>query len=140
MMGPGAGCQAVGERRGRRRRASQRARDLRAEGDARRSVENARATCSVGTLWRRERETTLSGGVALASAGSTIIVCAGTYHESVTISKNNLTIRAKGAPGNVVLNGNAQALFAGFYILNASGNSIEGFRIEQFHEAGILLD
>jgi parallel beta-helix repeat protein len=84
--------------------------------------------------------TTISGGVALASPGSTIIVCPGTYHESVTIGKNDLTIRAKGAPGAVVLDGVAETLFAAFWIQNASGNSIEGFRIEHFHEAGILLD
>jgi parallel beta-helix repeat protein len=84
--------------------------------------------------------TTINGGVALASAGSTIVVCAGTYPESVTISKNDLTLRAMGAPGDVVLDGLAETLFAGFYIQNASGVSIEGFRIERFHEAGILLD
>jgi parallel beta-helix repeat protein len=84
--------------------------------------------------------TTITGGVALASPGSTIIVCPGTYHESVTISKNDLTIRAQGAPGSVVLDGLAETLFAGFYIHHASGSSIEGFMIERFHEAGILLD
>jgi parallel beta-helix repeat protein len=84
--------------------------------------------------------TTISGGVALASPGSTIVVCAGTYQESVTIAKNDVTLRAMGAPGDVVLDGQAETLLAGFYIHNASGVSIEGFRIERFHEAGILLD
>jgi parallel beta-helix repeat protein len=83
---------------------------------------------------------TINGGVALAAPGSTIIICAGTYHESVVISKNDLTLRAHGAPGSVVLDGLAETLFAGFYIQNASGISIEGFTIERFHEAGILLD
>jgi parallel beta-helix repeat protein len=84
--------------------------------------------------------TTIQAAVTAASAGATILVCPGTYHESVTITTNNLRIRAKGAPGAVVLDGLAETLLAGFYIQNASGNLISGFRIQNFHEAGILLD
>ena len=84
--------------------------------------------------------TTIQSAVTAASTGATILVCAGTYHESVTITKNDLRIRAKGAPGAVVLDGMAQTLTAGFYIQNASGILIKGFRIQNFHEAGILLD
>jgi parallel beta-helix repeat protein len=84
--------------------------------------------------------TTIQAAVTAASPGTTILVCAGTYQESVTITKNDLRIRAKGAPGTVVLDGMAETLLAGFYIQNASGNLIQGFRIQNFHEAGILLD
>ena len=84
--------------------------------------------------------TTIQAAVTAASTGTTILVCAGTYQESVTITKNDLRIRAKGAPGAVVLDGMAQTLLAGFYIQNASGILIKGFRIQNFHEAGILLD
>jgi parallel beta-helix repeat protein len=84
--------------------------------------------------------TTIQAAVTAASARTTILVCAGTYEESVTITKDDLRIRAKGAPGAVVLDGVGETLLAGFYIQNASGNLIEGFRIQDFHEAGILLD
>lgn len=84
--------------------------------------------------------TTIQAAVTAAATGKTILVCAGTYQESVTITKNDLRIRAKGAPGAVVLDGMAETLFAGFYIQNASGILIRGFRIQNFHEAGILLD
>jgi parallel beta-helix repeat protein len=84
--------------------------------------------------------TTIQAAVNAASPGATILVCAGTYQESVTITKNDLRIRAKGSPGAVVLDGMAQTLLAGFYIQNASGILINGFRIQNFHEAGILLD
>jgi parallel beta-helix repeat protein len=84
--------------------------------------------------------TTIQAAVTAASARTTILVCAGTYEESVTITKDDLRIRAKGAPGAVVLDGLGETLLAGFYIQNASGNLIRGFRIEDFHEAGILLD
>ena len=84
--------------------------------------------------------TTIQAAVDAASPGATILVCAGTYRESVTIAKNDLRILAKGAPRTVVLDGQAQTLLAGFYIHNASGNLISGFWIQNFHEAGILLD
>ena len=84
--------------------------------------------------------TTIQAAVTAAATRATILVCAGTYQESVTITKNDLRIRAKGAPGAVVLDGMAETLLAGFYIQNASGNLISGFRIQNFHEAGILLD
>ena len=84
--------------------------------------------------------TTIQAAVAAANPGATILVCAGTYRESVTITKNDLRIRAKGAPGTMILDGMAQTLLAGFYIQNASGNLISGFTIQNFHEASILLD
>jgi parallel beta-helix repeat protein len=84
--------------------------------------------------------TTIQAAVDAAVAGAKIRVCAGTYHESVMITKSDLRISAKGKPGTVVLDGMAQTLLAGFYIQNASGTRISGFRIQNFHEAGILLD
>jgi parallel beta-helix repeat protein len=84
--------------------------------------------------------TTIQAAVTAAAPQTTILVCAGMYHESVTITKNDLRIRAKGAPGAVVLDGVGETLLAGFYIQNASGILIRGFRIQDFHEAGILLD
>jgi parallel beta-helix repeat protein len=84
--------------------------------------------------------TTIQAAVTAASAGAKILVCAGTYQESVTITTSDLRIRAKGAPRTVVLDGMAQTLLAGFYIQNASGILIRGFWIQNFHEAGILLD
>src|ERR671925_664106 len=84
--------------------------------------------------------TTIQGAVTAASAGKTILLCAGPHQESGTITKSDLRIRAKGARGAVVLDGMAETLFAGFYIQNASGILIIGFRLQNFHEAGILLD
>jgi parallel beta-helix repeat protein len=84
--------------------------------------------------------TTIQAAVTAAAPQTTILVCAGTYHESVTITTSDLRIRAKEAPGAVVLDGVGETLEAGFYIQNASGILIRGFRIQDFHEAGILLD
>jgi parallel beta-helix repeat protein len=97
-------------------------------------VDNDKAQCKKADF------TTIQAAVTAASAGMTILVCPGTYQESVTIATSDLRIRAKGKPGAVVLDGMAQTLLAGFYIQNASGILINGFRIQNFHEAGILLD
>jgi parallel beta-helix repeat protein len=97
-------------------------------------VDDDKAQC------RKAEFTTIQAAVTAASPGARILVCAGTYQESVTITTNDLQIRAKGAPRTVVLDGMAQTLLAGFYIQNASGILIRGFWIQNFHEAGILLD
>jgi parallel beta-helix repeat protein len=84
---------------------------------------------------------TITGGVALASPGDTILVCPGTYEERVTISTNGLTLRAKGAPGDVVVDGNiGPAGTAALHLVNVSGVTVEGFTVREGHEADILLD
>src|SRR5919201_5543510 len=55
-------------------------------------VDNDKAQCKKADF------TTIQAAVTAASPGTTILVCAGTYHESVTITTNDLRIRAKGAP------------------------------------------
>jgi len=84
--------------------------------------------------------TTIQEAVTAADPGSTILVCRGVYHEQVTIAKNDLRIRAKGKPGDVVLDGlDVHTMFAGFWLENAHGNLIEGFLVRRYHEAGIWL-
>jgi len=84
--------------------------------------------------------TSIQAAVTAADPGSTILVCRGVYHEQVTIAKNDLRIRAKGKPGDVVLDGlDVHTMFAGFRLENAHGNLIEGFLVRRYHEAGIWL-
>jgi parallel beta-helix repeat protein len=96
--------------------------------------------------------TTIQDAVTAAEPGSTILVCAGTYNEWVVIeNKNDLRLLAKGAPGAVVLDGQNTAgtgcspasvtafHCAGFELRNADGNTIEGFVVEHYWEAGIWL-
>lgn len=80
---------------------------------------------------------TISAAVAAAAPGSTILVCAGTYQEAVTISTADLTLRAIGAPGTVVVDAN-DAL-AAFHLLNVSGVTVTRFTVREGHEADILL-
>jgi nitrous oxidase accessory protein NosD len=80
--------------------------------------------------------TTIQAAVTAAEPGSQILVCAGTYHESVTISKNDLRLLARGKPGEVVVD--ADQAFAGFQLLGASGVLIQGFTVRDAHEADIF--
>jgi parallel beta-helix repeat protein len=84
--------------------------------------------------------TSIQAAVTAADAGSTILVCAGTYREEVTITKNELRLLAKGKPGDVVLDGlGLPARLAGFFLNVAHDNLIEGFLLRNYHEASILL-
>jgi hypothetical protein len=80
--------------------------------------------------------TTIQAAVAAAAPGDRIVVCQGTYHEQVTVSTNDLRILAQEKLGVVV---NAHGHEFGFLVLNASGVTIEGFRVEHAHEADIAL-
>jgi parallel beta-helix repeat protein len=83
--------------------------------------------------------TSIQAAVAASPAGTTILVCAGTYHEMVQPKRDDRLL-AKGAPGDVVLDGDGQTKFAGFYLLDVSGVLVEGFTLREFHESSILLD
>jgi parallel beta-helix repeat protein len=85
--------------------------------------------------------TSIQAAVAAAPAGAKILVCAGTYHERVAVTKNNLTIKRKGKPGSVIVDGDnlMTPVPAAFQLQNVSGVRIEGFMIRRGHEADILL-
>lgn len=80
---------------------------------------------------------TIQAAVDAAHPGTTILVCAGTYTERVTISTNGLRLLARGAPDTVVLDGDNPAFFAGnhaFRLLNVSDVLIEGFTAREYFE------
>src|SRR5919201_5295851 len=47
--------------------------------------------------------TAIQDAVTAAAPGDKILVCAGTYHERVVITKDELTLEAKGKPGEVIV-------------------------------------
>jgi pectin methylesterase-like acyl-CoA thioesterase len=78
---------------------------------------------------------TIQAAVTAAEPGTTILVCAGTYKEQVTITKSQLRLLAKGQPGDVVLDGfGLAARLAGFFLNTAHDNLIQGFLIRNYHE------
>lgn len=79
--------------------------------------------------------TSIQAAVDEAAAGDRILVCNGTYHEQVTVSKNDLRIVAADEPQRAVVRGHE----FGFLVENASGVTIQGFQVEHAHEADIAL-
>lgn len=80
--------------------------------------------------------TSIKAAVAAAPAGSTVLVCKGTYPEEVLIStpaKNGLKVKAKGQPGEVVLDG-LNTMMHGFELKKVSGVLIEGFHVTRYHD------
>jgi parallel beta-helix repeat protein len=94
-------------------------------------VDNDRMDCP------RADFTSVQAAVTAASPGDTILVCEGTYHERVLIAKNDLTLRAKGAPSDVVVD--ADNLGHALHISGASGVTIEGFMVQHGHDNDIQL-
>jgi parallel beta-helix repeat protein len=92
--------------------------------------------------------TSIQAAVLAAPAGETIEVCAGEYHEEVTIAgpaKNGLRVIANDKPENVVLDGIPceapvkDRCQLGFHLNDVSGVLIEGFTVREYHD-NIVLD
>jgi hypothetical protein len=90
---------------------------------------------------------TISHAVAKATAGSTVIVRSGTYHEQVFITKR-LTLRGHDATINASGRLRSISPLRGFGIIGmavlvagpaASGSVVQGFRIENAPAEGILV-
>lgn len=96
-------------------------------------VDNDRAEC------RNADFMSIQAAVTAAPPGSTILVCTGTYHESVNIpsGKNDIRLLAKGAPGAVIVD--ADHAFSGIHLNGVTGVLVEGFDVIDAHEADILL-
>lgn len=90
--------------------------------------------------------TSIQAAVDAAAPGDRILVCAGTYHEQVTVSTNDVRIHAQDKPAPrgrgrrapVVVDADGHDF--GFRVLNASRVTIEGFHVEHAHEADIFLN
>jgi len=100
-------------------------------------VGNAPGDCPEATF------TSIQAAVTAADPGSTIRVCPGTYREMVTVAKNDLKIVGMDEPNDVIVEGRPNdpnpAQKAGFLVQNVSGVLIQGFTVQGFHEADILL-
>jgi hypothetical protein len=84
---------------------------------------------------------TIQAGIDMVAPGGRVRVAPGTYHEQVTVSKNDVVIVADDAddePGGVVVDAHGHEF--GFLVRNARGVTIEGFRVAHAHEADIALD
>lgn len=94
-------------------------------------VDNDGADCPAADF------TTIQGAVTAAAPGAKIMVCAGTYHERVLIETSGLTLKAKGAPGEVIVD--ADLIGNGITVSGASEVTIEGFTVREGHDNDIML-
>ena len=97
-------------------------------------VDDDRADCP------RADFTSIQAAVLAAEPGAAILVCAGTYRESVTVpsAKSGLRLQATGAPGAVTLDGSG-ALPIGFLLEDAARVRVEGFTVTAYSVADIQL-
>ena len=81
----------------------------------------------------------IQAAVAAAAPGDKVLVCAGTYREQVIVRKNDLRLEAKGAAGDVVVEGDG-VRFAGLWLQDVSGVLVQGFTVRGQTEASIALE
>ena len=81
----------------------------------------------------------IQAAIAAAQPGDKILVCPGTYPETVVVDKPDLRIEAQAAPGEVVLQGTPAQQF-GFHLLNTTGVLLQGFTVRGFGDANIRIE
>jgi len=77
--------------------------------------------------------------VTAAQPGDKILVCPGTYPETVEVNKPDLQIEAQAAPGEVVLEGTGTRP-VGFHLLNTTGVLLQGFTVQNFTSSNIRIE
>ncbi len=82
----------------------------------------------------------IQAGVAMAGAGDLVLVCAGTYAESVTIdaAHSDISVKAKGPRGSVILAGSGAAQPYGFGLVGSHDVLVDGFVVQNYHDDIVL--
>jgi parallel beta-helix repeat protein len=81
----------------------------------------------------------IQAAVAVAQPGDKILVCPGTYMESVLVNESDLRIEAQGEPGQVVLQGTPSQEI-GFHLLDTTGVLLQGFTVQGFRGSNIRVE
>lgn len=83
--------------------------------------------------------TSIQAAVLVAQPGDKILVCRGVYPENVLVETADLRIEAQAAPGEVVLQGPAARPY-GFHLRNTTGVLLQGFRVQGYADANIIIE
>lgn len=102
-----------------------------ASADALLVVDDDRAQCPYAS------HTSIQSAVAAARPGDAVMVCEGTYHETVTVSTDDVRVVADGE-GAVVVDGQ-RVRQRGFVLAGVQGVTIRGFTVRNHLESGINL-
>jgi parallel beta-helix repeat protein len=81
----------------------------------------------------------IQAAVAAAQPGDKILVCPGTYMESVLVNESDLRIEAQGGAGEVVLQGTPSQEI-GFHLLDTAGVLLQGFTVQGFRGSNIRVE
>jgi parallel beta-helix repeat protein len=83
----------------------------------------------------------IEAGVEAASPGDTVLVCAGTYPEEVTLEadESGISVKARGPLGSVVVDGQ-NTMQQGFLLNGANGVLVEGFVVQRYHDNIVLMN
>ena len=93
-------------------------------------VDNDRAQCPHAS------HTSVQSAVAAARPGDTVVVCEGIYHETVTVTTDDVRLAADG--DGVVVDGRGVRQ-RGFVLAAVQGVTIQGFTVRNHLESGINL-
>ena len=94
-------------------------------------VDDDRAECP------HSSHTSIQSAVATTRPGDTVVVCEGIYHETVTVTTDDVRLVAEGA-GDVVVDGE-RVRQRGFALAAVRGVTIQGFTVRNHLESGINL-
>lgn len=83
--------------------------------------------------------TSIQAAVLAARPGGKILVCRGVYREQVLVDKADLRIQAQATADEVVLQGTSAQRY-GFHLRNTTGVLLDGFRVQGFADANIIID
>ena len=83
--------------------------------------------------------TSIQAAVLAAQPGDKILVCRGVYLESVLVETADLRIEAQAEPADVVLQGTAAQRY-GFHLRNTTGVLLQGFLVQGYSDANIIID
>ena len=92
------------------------------------------ATLAVGA---GQQFSSIQSAINSANSGDTVRVNNGTYHESIKITKSNITLISQNQWG-AILDGNNKSIKRAI-IVDASNNKIIGFRIQNYITANIVM-
>ena len=81
----------------------------------------------------------IQAAVLAAQPGDKILVCRGVYMETVLVETSDLRIEAQGAADDVVLRATATQPY-GFHLRNTTGVLLQGFTVEGYADANIILE
>ncbi len=72
---------------------------------------------------------TIQAGIEVASAGDTVVVAPGTYHERIDFKGKAIEVRSSAGPATTIIDGDATGITAVFHTAETRASVLRGFTI-----------